>query len=68
MNEGHEMEYAALRNIAEELVAMNRHALHNGESLDFETLDQIIALAQTVLGRKAVEAIHHAVDEEVLGV
>lgn len=64
----HDEEFEALQNIAEELVAMYRRALHNGGSVDFETLDQIIDQSKQVLGRRAVEMIHHAVDEEILGV
>lgn len=64
----HDQEFEALCNIAEELVAMDRRAMHNGECLDFETLDQIVGLAKQVLGKRAVEMIHHAVDEEILGV
>lgn len=60
-------EYAALQDLAEALVAAYHRGLHNG-SIEWSDLDRIHGRACQLLGKRAVEIIHHEVDEEILGV
>jgi hypothetical protein len=63
----HDEEFDALQTLAEMLVATYRRGAHNG-SVDWSELDDIHALACSILGRRAVEIIHHYADEDILGV
>ena len=62
----HDEEFAALQTLAEMLVATYHRGLHNG-GIEWSELDDIHALACSLLGRRAVEIIHHDVDEDILG-
>jgi hypothetical protein len=63
----HDEEFEALQTLAEMLVATYRRGAHNG-GIEWSELDDIHALACRILGRRAVEIVHHEVDEQMLGV
>lgn len=63
----HDEEFDALQLVATKLVIAYRRGAHDG-SIDWALLDDAHHLACQVLGKRAVEIIHHEVDESILGV
>jgi hypothetical protein len=53
----------AFHEIAENLIALYRYAHNAGGSIDFDTLDMIVALAADALGPARVAELKKAIDD-----